>query len=127
MYLYAKYLNEVKYHFLINKRESIGSNDSKILIEYSNNMVVENQSLNKKRQILIAFDDMIADMVSNKKLNPIVIDMLSNKKLNPAVIELFIRGREINISLVFIMQSYFTAPKDIRLNSIALFSYENSR
>ena len=127
MYLYAKYLNEVKYHFLINKRESIGSSDSKILIEYSNNMVVENQSLNKKRQILIAFDDMIADMLSNKKLNPIVIDMLSNKKLNPAVIELFIRGREINISLVFIMQSYFTAPKDIRLNSIALFSYENSR
>ena len=114
MYLYAKYLNEVKYHFLINKRESIGSSDSKILIEYSNNMVVENQSLNKKRQILIAFDDIIADM-------------LSNKKLNPAVIELFIRGREINISLVFIMQSYFTAPKDIRLNSIALFSYENSR
>ena len=48
MYLYAKYLNEVKYHFLINKRESIGSSDSKILIEYSNNMVVENQSLNKK-------------------------------------------------------------------------------
>ena len=127
MYLYAKYLNEVKYHFLINKRESIGSSDSKILIEYSNNMVVENQSLNKKRQILIAFDDMIADMLSNKKLNPIVIDMLSNKKLNPAVIELFIRGREINISLVFIMQSYFTVPKDIRLNSIALFSYENSR
>ena len=76
---------------------------------------------------MIAFDDMIADMLSNKKLNPIVTDMLSNKKLNPAVIELFIRGREINISLVFIMQSYFTAPKDIRLNSIALFCYENSR
>ena len=40
MYLYAKYLNEVKYHFLINKRESTGSNDSKTFIEYSNNMAV---------------------------------------------------------------------------------------
>ena len=48
---------------------------------------------------------MIADMLSNKKLNPIVTDMLSNKKPDPAVIELFIRGREIDISLVFIMQS----------------------
>ena len=60
-------------------------------------------------------------MLSNKKLNPIVTDMLSNKKLNPAVIELFIRGREINISLVFIMQSYFTVPKDIRLTSTHCF------
>ena len=47
--------------------------------------------------------------------------MLSNKKLNPIVIELFIRGRKINISLVFIKQSYFTIPKNIRLNSTNYF------
>ena len=52
----------------------------------------------KKRKILIVFDNMIADMLSNKKLNPIVM-------------ELFIRGRKLNISLVFITQSYFAAPK----------------
>ena len=50
------------------------------------------------------FDDMIADMLSNKELNPIVI-------------ELFIRGRKLNISLVFITQSYFAVSKNIRLNS----------
>ena len=48
---------------------------------------------NKKRKILIVFDDIIAHM-------------LSNKKLNPMVTELFIRGRRLNISLVFITQSY---------------------
>ena len=48
----------------------------------------------KKRKILIAFDDMIADMLSNKRLNPIVN-------------ELFVRGRKLNISLVFITQSYY--------------------
>ena len=53
---------------------------------------------------MIVFDDMIADMINNKKLNPIVT-------------ELFIRGRKLNISIVFIMQSYFKVPKDVRLNS----------
>ena len=46
-----------------------------------------------------------------------IADMLSNKKLNPIVTELFIRGRKLNISLVFITQSYFAVPKNIRLNS----------
>ena len=59
-------------------------------------------------KILIVFDDMIADMLSNKKLNPIVT-------------ELFIRGRKLNISLAFISQSYFAAPKSIRLNSMHYF------
>ena len=58
----------------------------------------------KKHEILINFDDMIADMLSNKILNPVVT-------------ELFIRGTKLNISLVFITQSYFTVPKNIRLNS----------
>ena len=53
---------------------------------------------NKKLKILIAFDDMIADMLCNKKLNPIVS-------------ELFIRGRKLNIFLVFITESYFAVPK----------------
>ena len=53
---------------------------------------IEDYSTNKKRKILIAFDDMIADMLSNKKLDPVVT-------------ELFIRGRKLNISLVFITKS----------------------
>ena len=63
---------------------------------------------NKKRKILIVFDDMIADMLSNKKPNPIVT-------------ELFIRGRKINISLVLITQFYFAVPKNIRVNSMHYF------
>ena len=62
----------------------------------------------KKRKVLIIFDDMIADMISNNKLNPIVT-------------ELFIRGRILNISIVFITQSYFKVPKDLRLNSAHFF------
>ena len=69
---------------------------------------IEEYNSNKKRKILIIFDDMIADMFSNKKLNPIVP-------------ELFISGRKLNISLVFITQSYFAVPKNIRLNSTHYF------
>ena len=65
---------------------------------------IEECNPNRKRKILIVFDDMIADMLSNKELNPIVT-------------ELFIRGRKLNISLVFITQSYFDVRKNIRLNS----------
>ena len=61
----------------------------------------------KKCKILIAFDYMIT--------------MLSNKTLNPIVTELFIRGWKLNISLVFIAQSYFAIPKNIRLNSTHYF------
>ena len=69
---------------------------------------IEDYNLIKKRKILIVFDDMIADMINNNKLNPIVK-------------ELFIRGRKLNISNVFITQSYFKVPKDIRLNSTHFF------
>ena len=61
-----------------------------------------------KEKILLVFDDMIADMIYNKKLNSIVT-------------ELFIRGRKLNISLVFITQSYFKVPKDVRLNTSHFF------
>ena len=116
IYLYVKDPCEAKYQLLINKRESKDLkylNDSKAFIEYSNDMDdsyknIEDYNPNKKRKILIVFDDMIADMLSNKKLNPVVT-------------ELFIRGRKLNISLVFITQSYFAVPKNIRLNSTNYF------
>ena len=57
----------------------------------------EKYNPNKKHKILITFDDMIADK-------------LSKKKLNPTVTELFIRGRKVNIYFVFITQSYFAVP-----------------
>ena len=69
---------------------------------------IEDYNLGREHKILIVFDDMIADMINNKKLNPIVT-------------ELFIRGRKLNISIVFITQSYFTVPKDVRLNSTHFF------
>ena len=52
--------------------------------------------------------------------------MINNKKLNPVVTELFIRGRKLNISIVFITQSYFKVPKDVSLNSIRFFIIEIS-
>ena len=61
---------------------------------------IEEYNLGKKRNVLIVFDDMIADMINNIKLNPVVT-------------ELFIRGRRLNISIVFITQSYFKVPKDV--------------
>ena len=112
IYLYAKDPYEKKYQYLINKSKKVGLNhfnDPKAFIEYSNDMQdvhknIEDYNPIKKRKILIVFDDMIADMIDNNKLNPIVT-------------ELFIRGRKLNISIVFITQSYFKVPKYVRLNS----------
>ena len=116
IYLYEKDPYEDKYQYLINKRESVGLkhfNDLKAFIEYSNDMHsiyknIDNYNLNKENKILIVFDDMIADMINNKKLNSIVT-------------ELFIRCRKLNISLVFISQSYFKVPKHVRLNTTHFF------
>ena len=66
------------------------------------------EECNPNKKDLIVFDDMIADMLKTKKLNPITS-------------ELFMRGRILNIGLVFIRQSYFTVPKNIRLNSSPYF------
>ena len=82
-------------------------------MEYSNDMQdvyknIEDYDQIKKRKVLIVFDDMIADMINNNKLNPVVT-------------ELFIRGRKINIYIEFIMQSYFKASKDVTLNSTHFF------
>ena len=112
IYLYAKDPYEAKYQYLINKRESVGINhfnDPKAFIEYSNDMRDVYKNINyynpdKENKILIVFDDMIADMIHNKKLDSIVT-------------ELFIRGRKLNISVVFIAQLNFKAPKYVRLNT----------
>ena len=50
-----------------------------------------------------------------------IADMIKNKKLNSIVTELFIRGRKLNISLIFVMQSYLKVPKDVRLNTTHFF------
>ena len=115
--MYAKDPHEPKYQFLINKRESTGLkhfNDPKAFIEYSNDMHdvyknIDEYNPDKENKILIVFDDMIADMINNKKLNSIVT-------------ELFIRGRKSNISLVFITKSYFKVPKDVRLKTTHILS-----
>ena len=96
----------MKYQFWINKRESTGLkrfNDPKAFIDYSNDMLdvyenIDEYNINKEREILIVFDDIIADMIKNKKRNSIVT-------------KLFIRVRKKNISLVFITQSYLKVPK----------------
>ena len=69
---------------------------------------IDHYNPDAENKILIVFNDMIADMINNKKLNSIVT-------------ELFIRGRKLNISLVFITQSYFKVPKDVRLNTTHFF------
>ena len=88
-------------------------NDPKAFTEFSNDMQdvyknIEEYNIGKKCKILIVFDDMIDYMINNKKLNPVVT-------------ELFIRGTKLNISIVFITQSYFKVPKDVRLNSTHFF------
>ena len=116
IYLYAKDPYETKYQYLINKREKVGLNhfdDPKAFMEHSKDIQdvyknIEDYNPIKKRKVLIVFDDMIADMINNKKLNRVVT-------------ELFIRGRKLNISIVFITQSYFKLPKDVRLNSTHFF------
>ena len=112
IYLYTKDLSEPKYEYLINKREQAGIknlNDPHAFIEYSNDMDdvlddIDNYNKNRDKKVLTVFDDMIADIKYNKKFKQIIK-------------ELFYRARKINISFVFIMQSYFRALKDARLNS----------
>ena len=100
IYFYTKDLYGAKYQYLINKKEGIvigRFSDPKAFIEYSNDMHdvyknIDEYNHDKENKILIVFDDMITDMIHNKKLNSIVT-------------ELFIRGRKLNISLGFITQS----------------------
>ena len=90
---------------LINRRKKVGIKKLKTLtafIDYSQTIDDVYENLKdydplKKRKVLIVFDDMIADVEDNKKSSPIVI-------------ELFLRGTNLNMSLVFISQSYFKVP-----------------
>ena len=105
-----------KYQYLINKHEKVGLNhydDPKAFMEYSNDMQdvyknIEYYNPKNTRKVLIVFDDMIADLINNKKLNSIET-------------EIIIRGRKLNIFIVFITQLYFKVPKDVRF-----FHHENS-
>ena len=71
---------------------------------------------------MIYFDDVAKENINKHNLfDNMIADMLTNKKLNPTITELFIRSRKLNISLAFITQSCFTVPKNIRGNSIHYF------
>ena len=112
IYLYANDLSEPKYQFSIKKREdarikNLGNPGA--FIQYSstmddvyNNIDDYNPRRNKKN--FIVFDNMVADIMTNKRFQTIIK-------------ELFIRCRKLNISPVFITQSYFSFPKEVRSNS----------
>ena len=97
---------------LINKRKNKGLkyfDDPEAFIEYSNDMsnIYENigeYNPNKKHKILIVFDEMVAGVLSDKELSPVAADVLISR-------------RKLNTYLAFIKQSYFAAPKNVRLNS----------
>ena len=113
IYLYAKDLSQPKYKLWNKKREDVGikyCTDLNGFIECSNTMddvyqKIHQYNPSRKRKILIVSDDMVADIMSNKKFKAIIK-------------ELFSRCRKLNISLVFIIQSYVSVSKDVRLNSI---------
>ena len=112
IYLYAKDLSEPNYQFLVEKCENAeikNLNDPSAFIKYSITMDdfyknFDDYSTKRNRTILIVFDDMIADILTKKRFQAIIK-------------ELFIRCRKLNISLAFITQSYFSVPKEVRLNS----------
>ena len=113
--MYAKDPYEAKYQYLIKIREKVGidhHNDPRAYSEYSNDMHDVYRNINhynpyKENKISIVLDDMIADIIHNEKLDSIVT-------------ELFSRGTKLNISLVFVTQSYFKVQKDVRLNTTHL-------
>ena len=112
IYLHAKDIGEDKYNYLINKGEQAGIknlDDPHAFIEYSDDMDdvlddINNYNKNRDKKMLIVFDNMTADIEYNKNFKRIIK-------------EIFYRARKINVSIVFITQSYFRALKDARLNS----------
>ena len=96
---------------LIDKREKTGinfNNDPNAFIEYSNSIDdvlsnIEDHNKKRKRKVLIVFDNMISHVMSDRRAQQILKDS-------------FIRCRKLNISLCFLTQSYFSVPKDVRLN-----------
>ena len=124
IYLYAKDLEEPKYQFLIEKKEKARSknlNDPNAFTEHSSSMDdilenIEDYNKKRKRKILIAFDDMISHVMSDKKAQQVLKDF-------------FIRCRKLNTSLCFLTQFYFSVPKDVRLNCThyIIFKLNNKR
>ena len=121
IYLYAKDLSEPKYTFLIKKHENAAIkhlNDSNAFLEYSNTMYDVYQNIvdynpNRKRKMFILFDDIISDIMTNKKFQTIIK-------------ELFIRCRKINITLVFITVLFFCS-KRCYIEFDALFDHETTK
>ena len=122
IYLYARDLNEPKYKILIKKREDAGIkhlNDPNAFIECSNTMDDVYENINdynpiRKRKKLIVFDDMIADIMTNKKFQAIIK-------------ELFIRCRKLHISLVFFTQSCFFHSRRCKIKFNTLSDYGNKQ
>ena len=120
IYLYAKDTYKTKYQYLVRKRVKVGLKhyrDPKNFIECQKDIQdlhknIEEYNPEKKRKVLKDFDDMIADIIGNKKLNPIVA-------------ELFFRDRKLDISIAFIKQLYFKVPKEVRLSTANLFIMKN--
>ena len=110
-YFYAKDLNKPKFELLIKKRVNAGIkslNDPNAFIEYSNTMDdvydnIDDYNSKRKRKVLIVFDDMIADITTNKRFQAIIK-------------EFFIRCRKLMFHL-YLLQSYFSVRKEVRLNS----------
>ena len=122
IYLYTKDIHGPKYEYLINKREQAGIknlNDPHAFIEYSDDIDdvlddINNYNKNRDKKVLVVFDDVIADLECNKKFKRIIK-------------ELFYRARKVNVSIVFITQSYFRALKDARLNSTHILMKVNNK
>ena len=118
--LYVKDIHDPKYEYLINKREQAGIknlNDPYAFIEYSDDVSdvlddINNYNKNRDKKVLIVFDDIIADIEYNKNFKRVIK-------------ELFYRARKLNVSIVFITQSYFRALKDARLNSTHSYIKDN--
>ena len=114
--MYVKEPFELKYQLPINRRRAVTIKEiqnQKAFIDYSQTIdevyeKLEDYNPTKDRKLLIAFDDMMEDMEANKKLSPIITVM-------------FLRGRKLDISLVFIRQSYFKVLKTIRLNATLFY------
>ena len=107
IYFYVRDLIELKYKYLIKKREDVGIkhlNNPNAFVECSNTLDDIYGNIHDYNSNRIVFDDMIVDIMTNKKFQAIIK-------------ELFIRCRKLNISFVVITQSYFSVPKDVRLNS----------
>ena len=106
LYLYAKNLEQGKYHNLIKRFENISKQVGYNVLEYSNGKIIPVSKLDNDLPKVVIFDDFICE----KKQNPLV--------------EYFIRARHKNCSVIYLIQSFYKTPKDIRLNCSHFCVYE---